>query len=317
MPGISAVVPPKLCRAGCLLLVALFACCAVEARTQDGASYDPHAKKPPITDQDRPESPQMMSALSFLWHGEVDKAIPALTALSEGGNIEATLMLGNLYVGKSRLPVAANPAESLRFFRMASTRGSGEASEQIAEMIEHHEVLSQTEGDASTWRALAVKQGWIQQELTTHVFTWTHGSEPLHCDAHPVPPEVVEKIYKGHPPEECPLDSEIATLRSKGLTGSLRSDGGGTRYREGPKARAILIMDHSVPSEEDLRQPYATSVIYIQTLQDRWRMLPTNTPLLERYMVLEPNAGGPGRSGMATQDVDGSSTGGAVGPPAR
>ena len=45
----------------------------------------------------------MMSALSFLWRDEVDKAIPALTALAEGGNIEATLMLGNLYVGKSRL----------------------------------------------------------------------------------------------------------------------------------------------------------------------------------------------------------------------
>ncbi len=99
----------------------------------------------------------------------------------------------------------------------------------------------------------------------------------------------------------------MALLRQEGLTGSLRG-GVGRRFREGPKARVIMIMDHDVPSEEDLKQPYATSVIYIQTPQDHWRMLPADAPLLDRFLVLAPDSGGPGRMGMQAQDVDGSST---------
>ena len=84
-------------------------------------------------------------------------------------------------------------------------------------------------------------------------------------------------------------------MKQQGLTGQISMDGGAFRLDHGPKARAILLLDHAVSSEEDLLEPDATSVIYVQTTTNHWRMLPSSAPLLDRFLILIP--GGAGRGG--------------------
>ena len=110
----------------------------------------------------------------------------------------------------------------------------------------------------------------------------------------------------------------MADLRRQGLTGTLRQNSGGAPKSDGPTAKAILIMDRPVASEQDLKQPYAASVIYLQTSSERWQMLPANVPLLDRYIILKPRAGGGLRTtSMDAQNPDGSQSGGDCGPAVR
>ncbi len=291
-----------------LLAYAALACAA-----QDGASYDPHAKEyraPVLSLAGTPDTPEITAALMPLWQGNVDKALPELRRLAEGGDVGSALLLGLIYRQQSKLPVPKDPLEALRFYRIASSRGSGEASERIAEMAENNEIPAQPDGDAATWRALAVKQGWVEEKLAVICFDWIHGPEPLHCEKRPgLPPLAVSALRGGL--EQCPNEAEMALLLQQGLTGSISENGGALRNQNGPWARAILIVDHSVPSEQDLREPYAASVIYIQTPADRWRMLPPTAPLLDRFLILTPDAAGAGSMSMMAQFPDGSSSGGA------
>ena len=283
---------------GVLIFQAMLASAA-----QDGASYDPRAKiyhAPASSLAGAKDTPERTAAIGLLWQGKIDQSISAFTHLAESGDVPSALLLGNVYYQKSKLPIAVDPAKALHFFRLASSRGSGEASERIAEMIENKEIPSQPEGDKAFWRNLAAKQGWVEENLATSCFDWVHGPEPLHCKT----PSPADAKY-------CPNDKEMILLRQEGLTGMIQLSGGGFRIEHGPQAKAILIVDHSVPTEQDLREPDATSVIYIQTSRDHWRMLPSAAPLLDRFIILTPNAAGGGRMSIAVQDVDGSTTGGA------
>ena len=111
---------------------------------------------------------------------------------------------------------------------------------------------------------------------------------------------------------QCPTENEMASLRQHGMTGMIRQNGGALRLDAGPRARALLILDHPVASEADLKEPDSASVIYIQTPENRWRMLPPNAPLLDRFLILTPNR--PDmmeRMTLSSQAVDGSLSGGA------
>jgi hypothetical protein len=175
-------------------------------------------------------------------------------------------------------------------------------------MIKNKEIPAQPEGGAGFWRDLAVKQGWIEQKLAYYCFDWIHGPEPLHCETFQT-----GGIAANMPPGaevQCPSDNEMTLLRQNGVTGIIRINGGTIADNHGPHAEAILIVDHSVPTEEDLKQPNATLVIYIQTPQNRWRMLPSTASLLDRFLILTPDAAGDGRTNIAAQNVDGSQSGG-------
>ena len=90
-------------------------------------------------------------------------------------------------------------------------------------------------------------------------------------------------------------------------------DGGITRASSGPQAKAILIMDHAVDLEEDLLQPDAGTVIYVQTPENRWKMFPRDAPLLDRYLILAKDTGENGRMSVAAQAVDASKSGSTCG----
>jgi hypothetical protein len=101
----------------------------------------------------------------------------------------------------------------------------------------------------------------------------------------------------------------MAALRAAGLTGTLKPTGGGVRHRLGPKARALVILDHRITSEVRLKQPRHTSVIYVQQ-GTGWLLLPENAPLLDRPIILSSQPDAPQYTLEGVQDVDGSVTSG-------
>jgi hypothetical protein len=249
-----------------------------------------------------------MAALAPLWRGDVDQGLAAVKRCAENGDVPCALLLGSLYRHQSNLPVPPDPVQAQSFYRIPSAAGSGEGSERIAEMIEAKELSTPMEGGADFWRTLAAKQGWKEQRLAIYCLGWTHGPEPLHCDSGASAGNKASILE-----DRCPTDDEMTLLRSQGLTGRIRFKAAFNRSETGPRARAILLLDHAVPSEEDLLEPDATSVIYIQTPQDHWRMIPSSTSLLNRFLILTPATGGMGQTNLAAQTVDGSQSGGTCG----
>ena len=100
----------------------------------------------------------------------------------------------------------------------------------------------------------------------------------------------------------------------QGLTGTLRQTSGSALRSDGPFAKVILIIDRRVAGEQDLKQPFAASVIYLQTTKERWQMLPPDAPLLNRYIILKPSTGVPIRTSVTAQNPDGSQSGGSCIP---
>lgn len=281
-------------------------------RAQDGAGYNPDAKTyraPALSLAGSTDTPERLAALGPLWQGKFEESVAALKRLADGGDVISALFLAALYRKQSKLPIEADPALALHYYRIASSAGSGEASEHIAEMTEEHEIPAQAEGGADYWRSLAVKQGWNEQRLEVACFNWTHEPKPIHCEIRHMPGRNMPTEYQ----QQCPTESEMKSLVKAGLTGTIRMDGGDWGVGPGPGARAILVLDHTVPGETDLMVPDATSVIYIQTPQDRWRMIPASARLLNRFIILKPESAGVGYMGVAVQAVDGSQSGGACG----
>jgi hypothetical protein len=295
----------------CIIMMSTITVCAA---TQDGASYDARAKSyraPEASLAGAADTPERMAAIAPLWQGKIDEALPKLRQLAENGDIPTELFLGKLYQTQSKLPIPADPRTALHFYTVASQNGSGEASELIAEMVEQNQISETlSNGNADFWRTKARRQGWKQQRLSAYCFDWIHGAEPLHCEKLPNPPASMKMPPEVEP--QCPTEDEMASLRRQGMTGMIRQNGGALRLDAGPRARALLILDHPVSSEADLKEPDSASVVYIQNSENRWRMLPPDAPLLDRFLILTPNR--PDymeRMTLSSQAVDGSLSGGA------
>ncbi len=278
---------------------------------QDGGKFDTQAKQPhipPLSLAGAPDTPERMVALSELFQGNTEQGIADLKKLAEHGDVPSALLLGGCYRSKGKLPIVPDPKTALHFYLLASTAGSGEGSERVAEMIQQNEVSPTDQHDASWWRAKARDQGWIQQAFDARCLDWTHGSEPLRCEAFSDSNYTPEQLKA-----QCPSNLQMEVLRQQGMTGVIKPNGGaggGSSADLGPTAQIFLVVDHAVPSEEDLRQPDGTSAIYVQTPEDRWKMFPKDAPLLQRFLILTPRAGGRGRMSIEGQNVDGSGNGG-------
>jgi hypothetical protein len=278
---------------------------------QNGASFDNRAKEPhipPLSLASAPDTPERMMALSELLQGKTDQGLDDLKSLAEHGDTASALLLGGIYRHKTNLAIVPDAATALRFYSIASTAGSGEGSERVAEMIEQKEVPAEPERDASWWRAKAREQGWIQQAFDARCLDWTHDSEPLRCETLSSTDYTAEQRSA-----QCPTDSQMEILRRQGMTGILHLNGGaggGSPVGAGPTAVIFLVIDHAVPSEEDLLQTDGNSAIYVQTPENRWKMFPKDAPLLQRYLILTPGVGGRGRMSIEGQNSDGSANGG-------
>jgi TPR repeat protein len=235
-------------------------------------------------------------ALGLLWSGKIEQGMRAVRSLAENGDIRAQLFLGHAYAHENSLVRHPDYQEAMKWFKRASGHGSGEASAGIAELYEQGHGVPKSSKEAKVWWDLAAKQGYDQQELDVRCFTRSAGAGHLTC-------------RPSSDSSGCPTAAEMAALRAAGLTGTLRPTGGGVRYRLGPKARALIVLDHRITSQVRLKQPRHTNVIYVQRGAG-WLLLPANAPLLDRPIVVSPQSDASQYTLAGVQDVDGSITSG-------
>jgi Sel1 repeat len=237
---------------------------------------------------------KLKDALGLLWSGKIEQGLKAVRSLAEQGDVQAQLFLGRSYSHENSIEKHPDYQESMKWFKRASGQGSGEASAGIAELYEQGHGVPKSSKEAMVWWNLAAKQGYDQQELDVRCFTRTPRTGRLTCNP---------RSDGGG----CPTPSEMAALRTTGLTGILSPGGGGVRYRLGPKARALIVLDHRITSELRLKQPRHTNVIYVQR-ETGWLRLPENAPLLDRPIILSPQSGASQYIMVGVQDADGSVT---------
>lgn len=236
---------------------------------------------------------EVEDAVGLLATGKVVEGMDALRSLAEKGNVEAQITLGDIYSQETRIVTQVNYSEAMKWYRLASSQGSGEGSSRVAELYEKGLGIPRSTEQAKVWWNLAAKQGYDQQELDVRCFTRTVNAESLSCRPWP-------------DGSGCPTDSEMERLHASGVTGIMwPTGGGGGRFRLGPKARALIIFDHRIVAEEHLKQPQHTSVIYVQR-GTGWELLPQDPPLLDRPIVLSPQSDAPRFILAGVQDVDGS-----------
>jgi hypothetical protein len=213
--------------------------------------------------------------------------------------VQAQIWLGGIYQHPVPAIKDAVPepdyAESMKWFLRAPAQGSGQASAAVGEMYESGLGVAKSAEKAAEWFDLAAKQGWDQQELAVLCFVRVPGEQRLVCESQ-------GGLLS------CPTGAEMDALRAAGVTGALKPGGGGTRSRGGPKARALVILDHPVGGPETLQQPRRGNVTYVQG-KTGWQTIPSNAPLLDRPLDLEPNPGASPSVMAYVQDVDGSRSG--------
>ena len=239
------------------------------------------------------QADELDDAVRLLWSGKIDQGMSALRLLAEKGNVKAQLFLGHAYGHENPTVKHVDYSEAIKWFKRASRQGSGEGSAAIAELYEQGLGVTKSSEEAKAWWELAAKQGYDQQELDVRCFTRTPDAGSLTCEA----------FSDG---SGCPTNADMETLRTAGVTGRLRpTGGGGGRSRLGPKARSLIVLDHRITSEERLKQPRHTNIIYVQH-GTGWMLLPTNAPLLDRLIVLSPQSDAPQFTMAGVWDVDGS-----------
>ena len=243
------------------------------------------------------QADELDDATRLLWSGKINQAVIAIRSLAEKGNVKAQLLLGHAYDHENPMVKRVDYSEAMKWFKRASSQGSGEGSAAVAELFEQGFGVTRSSEEARAWWELAAKQGYDRQQLDVRCFTRTPQGETLAC----------EPLGDG---SGCPTDAEMETLRASGVTGILRPTGGGGRFRLGPKARALIVLDHRITSEERLKQPRHTSIIYLQR-ETGWTLLPVNVPLLDRPIVLSPQPDAPQLTMAGVRDVDGSTSAGA------
>jgi Sel1 repeat-containing protein len=231
--------------------------------------------------------------MRLLGTGKIDQFMTALRAIAEKGNVKAQIILGHAYDHENVIVKQVDYSEAMKWYKRASAQNSGEGSVGVAELYEKGLSVPKSPEEARVWWELAAKQGYDQQDLDVRCFTRVPSDEPLTCTP-------------WNDGTGCPTESEMEALGASGVTGLLTpTGGGGGRHRFGPKARAIIVLDHPIPAEERLKQPRHTNVIYVQS-GSGWELLPKDASVLDRFIVLSPQPDGPRYIMAGVQDVDGS-----------
>ena len=93
---------------------------------------------------------------------------------------------------------------------------------------------------------------------------------------------------------------DIQQIKAAGVTGELSVYAANGHYGSGKKSHAIIIMQRPVAGAIELKEPDATSVVYIQGDHD-WRIFPPDAHTLKRTIPLEPVAYDPNWPGAYPQ----------------
>ena len=116
------------------------------------------------------------------------------------------------------------------------------------------------------------------QELGLAVLLWTPSTSPLVIQQPAQSPNI--------PSTRLPA-RDVQQIEAVGLTGEISVYSANDRYGSGKKSHVTIVMQRPVTDVVELKEPDATSVVYIQGDHD-WRMFPADAPTLKRTIRLEP-----------------------------
>lgn len=94
--------------------------------------------------------------------------------------------------------------------------------------------------------------------------------------------------------------ADIQQIKDTGISGTVSVYSANGKYGRGKHSRAILIMQEPVRGPVTLKEPDATSVIYIQD-GPRWRKFPANAPTLNRAIRIAPQWDDPRQSSVMVE----------------
>jgi len=133
------------------------------------------------------------------------------------------------------------------------------------------------------------------QELSLSVYLWTPSGAHL-TFTHP-------RVADSPPP------AEIRQIQDSGITGTIfKFSCPFNKFGTGKKSHVTLVMQRPVSERVLLKEPDATSVVYVQ-LADGWKMFPPTAPTLERTIQLEPIPDLPQQHLLGVEEADGSRPG--------
>ncbi len=144
----------------------------------------------------------------------------------------------------------------------------------------------------------AVQVRLSDQELSLLVMRWTPSSSAL----------VIQELEEtpGFPDMKW-WRIETDKLKAMGLTGRLEIVGDG-RYGSGNRSRVILIVQKPAFEAVALKQPDASSIIAIQD-GEKWRIVPSDAPMLKRTIRIAPWAEDPMQTFVGVELASGASQG--------
>jgi TPR repeat protein len=278
--------------------------------------------------------------MAFMGAGDRGPYKAAFFKVAQEGDLAAEILLGEQYIpeqctfepnqdvphcGKNgneppHVTFRANPLgidasyeEASRWLQKASTQGSGEASEVLAQLITRMQAnghgTSHTAADSARFHALARSQGFDVEPLRVACYKLLPGDSGLR----------VSRLHTpgvGAQANEAITPQELALLNKAGLTGSLLETGtsGGAdsvllSRPEGATVHVHIILDHDPGSEVLLPIPAHHDEIYLQR-GDTFLAFPSSSTVLPRFIALEAQTQATPQVSMFTQNIAGAYAGG-------
>jgi hypothetical protein len=124
-----------------------------------------------------------------------------------------------------------------------------------------------------------IKARLTDQELRLTVLRWDPARSPLVI--------VQQKQVPGAPDMNLSKE-DIQRIKDTRITGTVSVYVANGLYGRGKKSCVILIMQGPVHDPVELRQPDASSIVYVQE-REQWRMFPPNARTLERTIRISPD----------------------------
>ena len=290
------------------------------------------------------ESPLGNAMMTFATSGDSAAFLKEVETEAASGNIGAQLLLAEQYIpeqctfepdrdvphcGKEgnevpKVVFRSNPLQipasyeyAAQWLERASAQGSGEASEilaqLIARMLANGHVTTYTDADSKRLHALARSQGIDVEAIRVTCFQRKPGPGPVALEAKE------KDIRIGQPPQSPISDDQISTLRTVGLTGTLRfngSSGSGDSTLlsrpEGPPVSIILSLDHDPGHEFHLPIPAHHDGLFVQQ-GDAFLSIPDGQPNLPRFLSVMPQREENSQVSFFIQLMDGGFSGGSCG----
>jgi hypothetical protein len=300
-----------------------------------GQQVAPETYAPPLLTLERLMQEDPTFNGSNLWAVAADPASfrAAIEKQAASGKLLAQIFLGETYIPPecTFLPFKTAPADcpqdplpknllgltpsfdlAIHWLTLASEKGSGEASEILAQVLDRT-IQSSTPSryrmaDVAHYHALARSQGFDLQDVAYSCYTLDRSYPD-------------DRLIMAQIPLEFQFTSdELDKLHAAGASGTLRwrstsiQPGLTTllRHPEGPKIHTRVILSRPISHEMFAPMADRVDVVYLQQ-EDRIITVPSTYPAIRRKISFRPPTAGE-NTGAAFQEIDGRFAGGCTSP---